>query len=150
MSREEEERIETAARSDSSHWNGTVLADVKFDDDACFTFEANNPAALVCKASDLLQIVDEVCEAHGLIVNMSDGKTECTIEMKGEGAREQFERLWDQSKKSHRISSSTGRSARIVSRQHVGRIRNKTQNPIDDAEAKANKPSHSVSPAGPL
>ena len=97
VSCEAEERIETATRSDSSHWNDTVLADVTFVDDACFSFEANNPAALVCKASDLLQIVDEVCEAHGLIVNVSDGKTEFTIEMKCEGAQKQFKRLWDES-----------------------------------------------------
>ena len=76
MSRAADERIETAKRPDSNHWNDTVLADVTFVDDACFSFEANNPAALVCKASDLLQIVDEVCEAHVLIVDMSDGKTE--------------------------------------------------------------------------
>ena len=102
-------------------------------------FEADNPAALVCKASAVLQIEDETCEAHGPIVKMSDHKTELTIEMKSEGARIQFKRLWDESKKSHRISTSTGRSARIVSgNKHVGTIRSKTQNPIDDAEAKAN------------
>ena len=68
---------------------------------------------------------------------MNDGKTEFTIEMKGEGARKQFKYLWDESKKSHRISTSTGRSARIVSRyKHVGTIRNKAQNPFDRAEAK--------------
>ena len=69
---------------------------------------------------------------------MNDGKTEFTIE-KGEEARKQFKRLWDESKKSHRISTSTGRSAGTGSRyKHVGTIRNKTQNPADDAEAKAN------------
>ena len=39
-----------ATRSDSSHWKDTVLADVTFVDDACFSLEANNPAALVCRS----------------------------------------------------------------------------------------------------
>ena len=89
------------------------------------------------EATEVLQIVDEVCEAHGLGVNMNDGETEVTIEMKGEGARKQFQTPWDESEKSHRISTGTGRSARNVSRYKT-RSRNKTQNPIDDAQAKAN------------
>ena len=76
------------------------------------------------EATEVLQIVDEVCEAHGLGVNMNDGETEVTIEMKGEGARKQFQTPWDESEKSHRISTGTGRSARNVSRyKHVGAIR---------------------------
>ena len=67
VSREAEERIETATRSDSSQWKDTVLADVTFVDDACLSFEANNLVALVRKASELLQIVDEVCEHTGSV-----------------------------------------------------------------------------------
>ena len=52
-----------------------TLADVTFVDDACFSFEADNPVSLVNSATMLLQIVDETCEAHGLLVNMNDGKT---------------------------------------------------------------------------
>ena len=44
-------------------------------------------------ASALLQIVDETCEAHRLLVNMKDGKAEFSIEMKCDGARKQFQRL---------------------------------------------------------
>ena len=39
-----------ATRSDSSHWKDTVLADVTFVDDACFSLEADSPAALVCRS----------------------------------------------------------------------------------------------------
>ena len=57
-----------------------------------FSFEADNPVSLVKKTSALLQIVDEICEAHELLINMNDGKTEFSIERKGDGARQQFKR----------------------------------------------------------
>ena len=104
-------------------------------DDACFSFEADNPVSLVEKASALLQIVDETCEAHGLRFNMNDGKTEFSIEMKGGGARKQFRRLWREDKKSLCISPKKGKSATY---KHVGAIQSRTQNPRDDAEANAN------------
>ena len=69
-----------------------MLADVTFVDDACFSFEDDNPVSLVNSASTLLQIVDETCEARGLPVNMNDGKTEFSIELTGVGARKQFKR----------------------------------------------------------
>ena len=104
-----------------------------------FRFEADNPVSLVNSATALLQIVDETCEAHGLQVNMNDGKTEFSIEMTGVGARKQFKRLWREDRKAHCISTKTGKSARVVSRyKHVGTIRTRTQNPRDDAETKAN------------
>ena len=85
-------------------------------DDACFSFEADNPVSLVNSATMLLQIVDETCEAHGLLVNMNDGKTEFSIEMTGVGARKQFKRLWREDRKAHCISTKTGKTARVVAR----------------------------------
>ena len=64
--------------------------------------------SLVNSATMLLQIVDETCEAHGLQVNMNDGKTEFSIEMTGVGARKQFKRLWREDRKAHCISTKTG------------------------------------------
>ena len=51
----------------------------RFLDDAYFSFEADNPVSLVHKASALLQIVNETCEAHGLLVNVNDGKMEFSM-----------------------------------------------------------------------
>ena len=84
------------------------MADVTFVDDACFSFEADNPVSLVHTASALLQIVDETCEAHGLLVNVNDGETEFSIEMKGGGARTQFRRLWRKDRKAHCVFHADG------------------------------------------
>ena len=70
-----------------------MLADVTFVDDACFSFEADNPVSFV--------VVDETCDAHGLLVNMNDGKTEFSIEMKGDRAPKQFRRPWREDKKAY-------------------------------------------------
>ena len=78
---------------DTRNWITATLADVTFVDDACFSFEADNPVSLVNSTATLLQIVDETCEAHSLLVYMNDGKTEFSIEMTGVGARKQFKRL---------------------------------------------------------
>ena len=56
------------------NWITTTLADVTFVDDACFSFEADNPVSLVNSASTLLQIVDETCEAHGFPVNIRSSR----------------------------------------------------------------------------
>ena len=93
-------------RLDIRHWITSVLADVAFVDDACFSFEAANSVSLVDTSSALLQIVDETCEAHVLHLNMNDGKTEFSIEMKGGGARKQFRRLWREDGKAHCISTN--------------------------------------------
>ena len=85
--------VDEHTQHDTRNWITTTLADVTFVDDACFSFEADNPVSLVNSASTLLQIVDETCEAHGLLVNMNDGKTEFSNEMTGVGARKQFRRL---------------------------------------------------------
>ena len=76
VSSEAKAPIDEFTRHDTRNWITTTLADVKFVDDACFSFEANNPVSLVNSATMLLQIVDETCEAHGLLVNINDGKTE--------------------------------------------------------------------------
>ena len=76
VSPEAKARIEANTQPDIRQWITTVMADVTFVDDACFSFEADNPVSLVDKASELLRIVDETCEAHGLVVNIHDGKTE--------------------------------------------------------------------------
>ena len=139
VSSEAKARIDELTRHDTRNWIAATFADVTFVDDACFSFEADNPVSLVNAATMLLQIVDETCEAHGLLVNMNDGKTEFLIEMTGVGARKQFKRLWREDRKAHCISTKTGKSARVVSRyKHVGTIRTRTQNPRDDAETKAN------------
>ena len=139
MSSEGKARIDEHTLHDTRNWITTTLADVTFVDDACFSFEADSPVSLVNSATALLQIVDETCEAHGLLVNMNDGKTEFSIEVTGVGARKQFKRLWREDRKAHCISTKTGKSARVVSRhKHVGTIRTRTQSPRDDAETKAN------------
>ena len=139
VSSEAKARIDEHTLHDTRNWITTTLDDVTFVDDACFSFEADNPVSLVNSATTLLQIVDETCDAHGLLVNMNDGKTEFSIEMTGVGVRKQFKRLWREDRKAHCISTKTGKSARVVSRyKHVGTIRTRTQNPRDDAEAKAN------------
>ena len=94
-------RIDEHTLHDTRNWITTTLADVTFVDGACFSFEAGNPVSLVNSATTLLQIVDEACEAHGLLVNMNDGKTEFSIEMTGVGARKQFKRLWREDRKAH-------------------------------------------------
>ena len=109
VSSEAQARIDEHTQHDTRKWITTTLADVTFVDDACFSFEADNPVSLVNSASTLLQIVDETCEAHGLPVNMNDGKTEFSIEM-------QFKHLWREDTKAHCISTKTGKSARVVSR----------------------------------
>ena len=86
VSPEAKARIEEHTQQDTRNWITTKVADVTFVDDACFSFEADNPVSLVNAASALLQIVDETCEARGLLVNMNDGKTEFSIEMKGVGS----------------------------------------------------------------
>ena len=73
VSSEAKARIDEHTLHDTRNWT-TTLADVTFVDDACFSFEADNPVSLVNSAATLLQIVDETCEAHGLLVNMNDGK----------------------------------------------------------------------------
>ena len=93
VSSEAKARIDEHTQHDTRNWITTTLADVTFVDDACFSFEADNLVSLVNSASTLLQIVDETCEAHGLLVNMNDGKTEFSIEMTGVGVRKQFKRL---------------------------------------------------------
>ena len=69
-----------------------MLADVTFVDDARFLSKLITRCLLWKKTSALLQIVDEICEAHELLINMNDGKTEFSIERKGDGARQQFKR----------------------------------------------------------
>ena len=138
VSSEAKARIDELTRHDTRNWITATHADVTFVDDACFSFEADNPVSLVNSATTLLQIVDETCEAHSLQVNMNDGKTEVSIKMTGVGARKQFKRLWREDRKARGISTKTGKSARVVSRyEHVGRIRTRTQNPRDDTEGKA-------------
>ena len=93
-SSEAKARIDELTRHNTQNWITATLADVTF--------------------------VDETCEAHGLPVNMNDGKAEFPIEMTGVGARKQFKRLWREDKKAHCISTKTGKSARVVSRyKHV-------------------------------
>ena len=75
VSSEAKARIDELTLHDTRNWITATLADVTFVDDACFSFEADNPVSLVNSATMLLQIVDETCEAHGLLVNMNDGKT---------------------------------------------------------------------------
>ena len=43
VSREAEDRIDTATKSDSGHWKDTVLSDVTFGDDACFFLRSRQP-----------------------------------------------------------------------------------------------------------
>ena len=64
VSPEAKVRIEANTQPAIRHWITTVLADVTFVDDACFSFEADNPVSLVDIANALLQIVSETCEAH--------------------------------------------------------------------------------------
>ena len=122
VSSEAKARIDEHTLHDTRNWITTTLADVTFVDDACFSFEAD-PVSLVNSATTMLQIVDESCEALGLLVSMNDGKREFSIEMTGVGARNWFKRLRREDRKAHYISTKTGKSARVVSRyKHVGTI----------------------------
>ena len=121
VSCEAKARIDELTRHDTRNWITATLADVTFVDDASFSFEADNPESLVNSATMLLQTVDETCEAHGLLVNMNDGKTEFSIEMTGVGARKQFKCLWREDRKAHCISKKTGKSTRVVSRYMLAR-----------------------------
>ena len=104
--------------NDTRNWITATLADVTFVDDACFSFEADNPVSLVNSATMLLQIVDETCEAHGLLVNMNDGKAEFLDRNDGRRSSQAVQTSRKEDTKAHCISTKTGKR--------------------DDAETKAN------------
>ena len=54
VSPEAKARIEEHTQQDTRNWITTKVADVMFVDDACFSFEADNPVSLVNTASALL------------------------------------------------------------------------------------------------
>ena len=78
-----------------------------------------------------------------LLVNMNDGKTQCfsTEHEKATQTRKPFNRQSKEDRKANCMSTKTAKSGRRVSRyKNVGTNRSRTQNPRDDAEAKANVP----------